>query len=181
MPFSFIVELPKKNQLIRRFPIFYNQYEVSFEVILLFSVSLSTWVNIIHFTQGGRDSRTLGDHIPVVWYHPKLRHLKICSAVGTNGFHCYETKKKLVPLTRFTHVKISQLLDAKTGKFFYQIRIDRRLEHSVVNANPKTFYDVKQYMSSPWSTSAISLVKHLKVKLSSGGLLNQLYSYFLWF
>ena len=159
----------KKGNYVLEIPFFYSLYDVSFEVRVLFGIG-SDWRNIIHFTQGG-DNREYGDRIPGVWLHPRQKQLKICSAVGTDRNYCFTSTKRL-PTNRFTKVKISQHRDEKTNKFLYQIYIDGKLEHSTTNNNPTTFYNVKPYLSNPWSPPANALVRSLKIKTSSEGLNN---------
>ena len=167
-----LVDLLKKGNYVLEIPFFYSLYDVAFEVIALFGTG-SEWHNIIHFTQGGNNSK-YGDRIPGVWLHPNNRQLKICSAVGADKNYCY-TPTKEISTTKFTKIKISQNRDDKTNKFLYQIYIDGKLEHSLTNNNPTTFYNVKPYLSNPWSPPARALVKNLKIKISSEGLNNFCY------
>ena len=144
----------KRNTLVRNYPVYYNQFDVSFNVRPLGLVRTES--SILHLTQG-RDNRKYGDRIPSVSFLPRSRRLKICSAVNNNRNFCYLDRTNLPP-NRVSTVRIFQTRTSK-GQFIYAVVINSRIKRILANRAPATFHNVKLYLGDPWLAPAKATVK----------------------
>ena len=153
-----------KNNHVRTYPFYYNQFDVSFDIRPTGTVA--SWGSIIHLTRG-QDNSQYGDRVPAVWFSPRSRRLHICSAINNNKDHCFTDQTNL-PLNRFSKVRIFQKRTSK-GQFIFTIVINSRIKKILPNKAPATFYNVKYYLGNPWATPAKAVVKNVKIKLSQSG------------
>lgn len=154
-----------RNQLIKTFPTYHEQFYLSIDVKPLGVVS--GWGSIIHVTKGG-DENEFGNRIPAIWFHPGTKRLHICTAIGSSSRHCHDEKVDL-PTHRFTNIQISQAVLSGADIFWYSIAIDKKTVFAVENPNPLYLSNVKVFMANPWHISANALVKNVQVTTSQGG------------
>lgn len=155
-----------KDRLVKEFPIYFNEYDVSFEIQPKGTKS-NKFTSILHVTRG-KDSKRYGDRIPAVFFRPGTFQLHMCSAVNNNRNYCVDGKSD-IPTNRFTKVQITQKWSEATSKYTYKIFIDDKQVHSVVNNNPITLRTIKVYAANPWYDEANAVVKNIEVKTSEGG------------
>ena len=136
------------------------EYSVSFK---LFPTKFSPgWQNIIHFTTGVNIGQ-LGSRVPAIFANGN-GVLHICADV--NGNTNYWWNSKPMPTNAWTEIQIRQFNASLHSK--YQILINGVVEHEVINKNPRTFQNVKLYISDPWHAAQEGIIKDL---LHSEGLL----------
>ena len=153
-----------KNNHVRTYPFYYNQFDVSFDIRPTGIVA--SWGSIIHLTRG-QDNSQYGDRVPAVWFSPRTRRLHICSAINGKKNFCYNDHTDL-PKTRFTKVRIFQKRTSK-GQFIFTVVINSKIKKVIANKAPATFYNVKYFLGNPWSPPAKAIVKNVKIKLSQSG------------
>ena len=116
--------------------------------------------SIIHATING--NRGHGQRIPAVWFLSNTRKLHIVSGVGANYNYIYNTKFNL-PRNRFSTIVIQQI-QKNDLSYHFQIIINGRLIHSVLNSRPKVFHNVKYYGSSPWYKPAKAMIRNVNLE-----------------
>lgn len=170
--FQWTVYQLTKNNLVRTYPFYYNQFDVSFDIRP--TGTLTSMGSIIHLTRGQGLSR-YGDRVPGIWFFSRSRRLHICSAINNNKNYCYTDRTNL-PSTRFSKVRIFQKRTSK-GQFIFAIVINSRIKRILVNKAPATFYNVRYYLGNPWSTPAKAIVRNVKIKLSQSGNITLFHSF----
>jgi len=129
------------------------EYSVSFK---LFPTKFSPgWQNIIHFTTGVNIGQ-LGSRVPAIFANGN-GVLHICADV--NGNTNYWWNSKPIPTNAWTEIQIRQFNASLHSK--YQILINGVVEHEVINKNPRTFQNVKLYISDPWHAAQEGIIKDL--------------------
>ena len=166
------MEHPKKSTLVRAYPFYYNQFDVSFDVKPLAGVIYS-WGSIFRCALGDSTGK-YGDRVPGVWFYPGTRRLHICNAVSGNKNYCFNEPRNL-DLHHFTNIRITQSKSSLTGHFLYRVYVQGKLRKAAYNTLPMTFYNVKCFLGDHLNSPAKALVKNLKIKLSSSGTYNQIY------
>ena len=161
---NFSVNTPKRNNLIRRIPVYFNEFEVSFDVKPTGTVS--TWASILHVTKGGNNNNA-GDRLPAIWFVPGTRRLAVFTAHGTNkNFGVTGTAD--IPASVFTNVHIQQRR-LSNNSYEYSIKINGNTKHRSINTNPLTIYNAKVYLGDPWYLAAKAQVKNLVIKSEPTG------------
>ncbi|XP_066913880.1 uncharacterized protein [Clytia hemisphaerica] len=112
--------------------------------------TVSGWSNIFHATIG-QNVRRYGDRVPGIWFKSKTNQLHICSAVSGKVNHCFDSKA--LPKNKFTQLMVRQI-QKDNNKYYYQIFINNKRVHSVVNTKPKVFKNVIFYAADPWYNPA---------------------------
>ena len=112
---------------------------------------------------------TLGSRIPAVWTHATLgdtnsRSLHISSGVNTNANDYKDSKR--VEKNQWHLITVEQKL--VDSKYIYSVHVNGELLYTTENTNPKTYKNVKVYVSDPWYASLDGQIKDLKVKSSKG-------------
>ena len=121
-----------------------KEYSVSFK---LYPKKFSPgWHNVLHFTNGASYG-TPGERIPAVWLHMSKggkdeKPLYICTYMNNNADYCFTTSP--IILFKWTPIEIKQF--SSSGGYKYQILINGKVEHEVVNENPRIFKNVNLYV-----------------------------------
>ncbi|XP_066922243.1 uncharacterized protein [Clytia hemisphaerica] len=153
----------RKNTLIKTFPTYFSEYEVSFRIRPTGKVN--AWSNILHVTKGG-DNGAHGDRIPGVWFWPNTNKLLIATSRSSNKNY-YWTSPEL-PTNKDTEVNIKQKV-VGCCTHYYTITIDKKVVLNVVNSSPRTFHNVRVYQGDPWYAPAKAIISYLQVTTTSGG------------
>ena len=108
----------------------------------------------------------IGSRIPAVFLHEKFgndthRSLEVQSDQGTDMFHQITTKKPL-GLEKWHRMKISQTFSGDT--YVFSVLLNGELDHSSVNTIPRTYTDVKVYISDPWFPNLRGFVRNLSIE-----------------
>ena len=161
------MDTPLQNNLIRTFPFYFNEYEVSLDIMPT-SGKVSDWASIFHVTKGGNHGN-IGDRMPAMWFLPGTRRLHICTALGTNPNYCVDGTSD-IPAHVYTNINIQQKL-LSNGSYQYNIRVNGSVRSQVINTNkiPPTLYNAKLYLGNPWNSSAKANVKNLVIKSEPTG------------
>ena len=104
------------------------------------------WSNIFHATIGKNHGR-YGDRVPGIWFLSNTTRLHICSAVSGKVNHCYDSRA--LPTNKFTQLMVRQI-QKDNNKYYYQIFINNKIVHNVVNTKPQIFKNVKFYAADNW-------------------------------
>ena len=112
------------------------------------------------------DHGTLGHRIPAIWTHTSVgdtnsRALLICSGIGTNANDHFNSKR--VVKNKWHSITIEQNL--VNSKYIYSVHLDGDLSYTKENTNPRTYKDVKLYISDPWYNALNGQIKDLKVEV----------------
>ena len=160
--------VPGRNHLIRTFPVYFNEYEVSLDIKPTGHVN-SGWENIFRVTKGS-DTVSIGDRLPAIWFLPFTKRLYICTAINFNKSHCFDGGYNL-PFSVFTNVKIQQQR-LSDNSYQYSIKINGVTRHEINNTNPVILYNAKVYLGDPWYNPAKAQIKNLIVKSEPTGMVN---------
>ena len=87
--------------------------------------------------------------------------MHICSTVNGNANYCYNTPA--LPLNKQSTVTVKQVQSPKNHQYYYQIYIDGKKVHEILNESPQTFNNVKYYASDPWYHPAKAFVTDFKL------------------
>ena len=161
------VTVPRRNNLIRTFPVYFNEFEISIDVMPTGQVSGIS--NIVRVTRGS-DTIHFGDRLPAIFFLPNSRRLHICSSVNYYSSYCVDGGYNL-PYSRYTNINIRQRRVKSNNSFLYSVSIDGYVRHQVVNWKPITLYNARVYLSDPWYTSARVKVKNLVVNSEPTGII----------
>ena len=153
-----------------------KEYSISFQLeAWTFSPGFS---NVLQFTTGAHHAK-LGSRVPAVWLHKtaenELASLYICADVNNNVDYCHHTKPILDTWTEIkVQVKQTRILGYKDYK--YQILISgelgeygdySELKHEIINKSPRTFHNVKLFVSNEIDTPVDGNIKYIEY---TGGL-----------
>ena len=119
--------------------------------------TVNGWSNILHATIG-KDNDKYGDNTPTIWFHSKSTKLQICSAV--NGFKSYTVHTLAIPLYKNSLIQIHQVQSETNHLYYYQIFINGKKVHDVLNKDPRVFKNVKYYASDPWYKPAHAIISN---------------------
>ena len=109
---------------------------------------------------------TLGERIPAIWTHTSLgdtnsRALHICSGISTNVNDCFNSKR--VVKNKWHSITVEQKL--VNSKYIYSVHVDGDLSYTKENTSPRTYKNVKLYISDPWHSALNGQIKDLKVEV----------------
>lgn len=107
----------------------------------------------------GGDVNQYGKSITSISFDPKTIQLSICTTLGANTNHCYNSAG--LSSKKFINIQIRQTWDTKQNAYKYIISIDRILKHTVSNPTPAAFRDVKLWASDPWNDVADATIRNL--------------------
>ena len=115
-----------------------DEFKVEYDVIVTEDLP-QNWKNLFLVTTGEE-----GSHILVVYVNPD-KYFIICYPVNGNTASCqnyyYELNKEY-------HFEISQNKNSK-GEAIYNIKVNGKTFHEIVNTTPTKFKDVMLYLSAP--------------------------------
>ena len=115
------------------------------------------WRNVMHLTTGRNTG--WGGRIPAVWTNGKK--LYICGQVNGNTNYC--TWSRPMTKNRWYNVRI---INGKIGKYYYfRIFVNGRRIRRVRNSRPRSYNNVKVYLSDPWYPTAYGYLRNLKINL----------------
>ena len=123
-----------------------KEYKIEF-AIKVDKLPTANWTNVFHFTAHDSNNGQYGDRIPAVFIL-KNGKAHICSAVNDEKNFC---KNYNFELGKKYQATINQF--KKDGKYWYEIIIDGKSKFIIENSNPKSFVNVKLYVSDPWHAS----------------------------
>ena len=123
---------------------------------------ISTLSSIVHATVKENNNR-VGARIPAVFFLANSRKLRICTGLGNNKNHCYNSPKNL-PTNRYTNVQVRQNWDTKANVYKYIINIDGQEKRSVTNTRAQTFKFVKLWAADKWHSPADAHIRNLVYK-----------------
>ena len=153
-----------KNTLLRIIPMLSPSYIVKFDFK---PTSFQRgYTSILHLTATGNDCCYFGDRLPGIWFHgtwkrAEKNRLRICSAVNGIGSYCLNSGVT-VPRGQWTTIEISQRPDGV--HYIYQVKVDGVYLGSVLNRQPRFFYDVKVYGSDSWYNAAEGTIRNLLIE-----------------
>ena len=153
-----------KGHLRKTYPTWNKVYRVSFSVIVN-KLPLAKWTNVIHFTTGG-NAGVYGYRNPAVWInkgaHLGFKTIHIVSSVSGNANYSKDYK---FSLGKQYDITIQQ--SKQNGKYWYEIWINGHLKFKVQNTKPRSFSNVKEYISDPWYphfSSDLGTVSNLEIE-----------------
>lgn len=150
----------KKSRLIAKLKTLPRGWKVSFTINPF--GTLAGLSNILHATIG-KNNEKYGDMTPAVWFHSKSTKLHIVSAV--NGFKGYTFNSRQIPLHKNSSIQIHQVQSKTNHQYYYQIFINGKKVHDVLNKDPRVFKDVKYYASDPWYNPAHATISNFKLAI----------------
>ena len=119
------------------------------------------WSNVLHATIG-RDVGRHGDRTPGIWFLPGTTRMHICSTVNGNTNYCHNT----VPLPKDKQNKIivQQVQNPNNYQYYYQIFINGKKVHEILNQQTQIFNNVKYYASDPWYYPAKATIDKFRLE-----------------
>ena len=152
----------RKHKLLETIPKLSPSYRVRFD----FNPSQfqDGWTNVIHLTTGG-NCCGYGDRVPAVWFHGSppsatKNRLHICSAVNGKGNYCYNSGAT-VARGQWTTMEISQRPEGSSYR--YTVTVGGDILGSVINAQPRTFFNVKVFSADNWYNAAQGSIRNLVI------------------
>ena len=152
--------MPRRSNLIRTIPVYFKEYEVSFDVKLTGIVSSQS--SLLHITKGGNTN--IGDMMPSIFFKGRSNSMTICTHINSKST-CTSVPTSIY---RFCNIKIQQKKLSEKD-FEYTIRYNNYIFRKVINRKPLTLYNAKVYLGDPWYPSAKALVKNLIIKSEPTG------------
>ena len=117
-----------------------DEFKVEYDVIVTEELSQG-WGNLFHVTTG--EDMGEGSRIPAVFVNQDFFH--ICyNFNGTEYCHNYNYK-----LNEEYHFEISQNKNSN-GEAIYNIKVNGKTFHEIINTTPLKFQNVMLYLSNPW-------------------------------
>ena len=110
-------------------------------------------------TQGGKNDNH-GDRTPLIYAYATPR-FHIASSVGSDISHHYDHHFEFHINQTYSFVVQQRYVSA--GNYRYTILIDGEEIHSVLNDQPRQFYDVKVYLGGPFYNACPAYVSSLKI------------------
>ena len=136
-------------------------WDVSFEITPFGTVS--GWSNIMHATTGGDDD-VYGARTPGIWFISGTTKLRICSAINGDKTYCLDSDP--IPLNKESKIIVQQIQAEDGGdQYYFKFFINDKKVKSVLNTQPKVFYNVTYYTSSPWYQPAKAKINNFKLEL----------------
>ena len=131
-----------------------DEFKVEYDVIVTEDLP-PNWKNLFLVTTGEE-----GSHILVVYVNPD-KYFIICYPVNGNTASCqnyyYELNKEY-------HFEISQNKNSK-GEAIYNIKVNGKTFHEIVNTTPLKFQNVLLYLSNPWHETLAPFGKLSNLKI----------------
>ena len=118
------------------------------------------WSSVLHATIGKNHGRH-GDRTPGVWFLSGTTRMHICSTVNGNANYCYNTA--VLPLNIQSTVSVQQIQSPKNHQYYFQIYINGKKVHEILNESPQIFNNVKYYASNPWYNPAKAVLTDFKM------------------
>ena len=108
---------------------------------------VNDWSNIFHTTIGGNHGK-YGDRVPGIWFRKNTNKLHICSAVSGKVNYCYDSQS--LPTNKFTQLMVRQIQKEDDNRYHYQIFVNNKKVHEIVNTKPEVFKNVVFYAADKW-------------------------------
>ena len=119
------------------------------------------WSNVLHATIG-RDVGRHGDRTPGIWFLPGTTRMHICSTLNGNANYCYNTPA--LPKDRQNKIIVQQVQNLNNYQYYYQIFINGKKVHEVLNQQTQIFNNVKYYASNPWYYPAKATIDKFRLE-----------------
>ena len=150
-----------KNTLLTTLPALYKEYNVSFEFKATTFNTTEYYHNILHLSIGGKDG-TYGDRTPMISiWHPVVQ---VSSAVN-GAANYYKDFTPPIIIGKWMKMSVSQIKDVK-GEYNYNIEMDGKVLHTVVNSGAQDFTNVSVYASDPWYEAQNGFIRNLVIRTS---------------
>ena len=156
--------MPRRSNLIQTIPVYFKEYEVSFDVKLnsFFSSITSSQSSLLHITKGGNTN--IGDMMPSIFFKGRSNRMTICTHINSKS----SCSSVFISSYTFCNIKIQQKKLSEKD-FEYTIRYNNHIVRKFINRKPLTLYNAKVYLGDPWYPSAKALVKNLIIKSEPTG------------
>ena len=119
-----------------------NEFKVEYDVIVYKELP-GSWKSLFHLTTG--EDLGEGGRIPAVFVNPG-KYFYTCYHVNGDDNYCQNFNYELNKDYRF---EISQHKNSK-GEAIYNLKVNGKTFHEIVNTTPLKFKDAKLYLSDPW-------------------------------
>ena len=147
-----------ENEVIATMTVLEKSYTVSFKLKPL-SYSKG-WHNVLHISKG-QNYGECGDRNPAVFFHEDgSGRLAVFSAINGDSNAHFITEKPL-PINEWSNIKISQHLI--NGTYMFSIDVNTESLYQIENKDPRSFKNMKVYISDPWYTAHDGEIKELLV------------------
>ena len=117
------------------------------------------WSSVLHATIGKNHGR-YGDRTPGIWFSPGTTKLTICSAVNGNVNYCYSS---VLSKNKETTIVVQQVQSQKNHQYYFQVYINGKKAHEILNKSPQIFKNVKYYAGDPWYNPAKAVLTDFKL------------------
>ena len=152
--------MPRRSNLIRTIPVYFKEYEVSFDVKLTGIVSSQS--SLLHITKGGNTN--IGDMMPSIFFKGRSNRMTICTHINSKS----SCSSVFISSYTFCNIKIQQKKLSEKD-FEYTIRYNNHIVRKFINRKPLTLYNAKVYLGDPWYSAAKVQVKNLIIKSEPTG------------
>ena len=115
------------------------------------------YCNILHFTKGAEIGQH-GDRYPAVYSHIPDMKFQISSAVNNRDEY---TEKHQIEVNKTYNIVLQQRY-VSNGIYQYEVIINGQIYKSLVNNHARQFYNMKAYVSNPWTQSCIGIISDVK-------------------
>ena len=159
--FSFSTEQEVvRNTLLTKIPHLSAEWIVSLKV--RFHGHLASPCNIFRMAQGYRNNDYHGDRYPLISvYHYPAYRFQIASSIGSNKNHAQDLYFGFQINQKYS-IEIQQRY-VSGGNYRYAIYIDGKEGYSVLNDQPRQFYDMNVFLSDNIQAPCPAYVSDLKI------------------
>ena len=134
-----------------------DEFKVEYDVIVTEDLPPG-WKSLFHVTTGEDEGE--GGRIPAVFVNSD-KYFHICYHVNGNTGYCQNYNYEL---NEEYHFEISQNKNSK-GEAIYNIKVNGKTFHEIVNTTPLKFKDVMLYLSDPWQETLAPFGKLSNLKI----------------
>ena len=131
-----------------------KQFDISFDFRP--TKWIGGWTSILHLTTGG-NCCGVGGRIPGIF--PLNQKLAISFAINGNGNYYFWTPK--LTLNHWSNIRLTQRLIGKN--YIYQVTLNGKSVHKVINKKPQIFKNVKVYVADPWYNAQPGFIRNIKI------------------
>ena len=142
----------RKNRVIRTISTLGK--ENSFDFTFKPTRFTSGWSSVIHFSTGANPSR-----LPALFL---LRNVLYVSGYVSGKRNYYV--RKIIPRNKWCRVRV---INSRVGRtYYYTVYINGRRMTRVKNTRPRSFKNVRVYVTDPWYKPFVGVIRYLHVRPS---------------
>jgi len=120
---------------------------------------VSDWVNIIHFTTGGK-GYGYGTRVPAVWFSPGSTQLHATPGSNSNGNEWQNTVENLA-------LNVDHEVEIKVVGTTSIVSVNGEIKHTMTVGTRSQLLNVKVYIGDPWFSAANAIISDVSFSPAS--------------